>query len=176
MKDAPSSTKKHDSAGLTYKDSGVVIDAGNALVERIKPAAAATRRTGSMAGLGGFGGLFDLKATGYRDPILVSATDGCKRRQQRQGHPDSKSEDSARDCLFHRRPPSETRLLPLPVTQSTRQIQRDHASCDRVQHRFEQRRQGRPRDSALRSGSRSRPKPGPCRSRARAAVVGALGT
>jgi phosphoribosylformylglycinamidine cyclo-ligase len=62
--------------GLTYADAGVDIDAGNALVERIKPAAAATRRPGTMAGLGGFGALFDLRAAGYQDPILVAATDG----------------------------------------------------------------------------------------------------
>ena len=52
------------------------IDAGNALVEAIKPLAKGTARPGSEAGLGGFGGLFDLKAAGYRDPILVAATDG----------------------------------------------------------------------------------------------------
>ena len=52
------------------------ISAGNALVERIKPLAAATRRAGSMSGLGGFGGLFDLQACGYRDPLLVATTDG----------------------------------------------------------------------------------------------------
>ncbi|MCI5050012.1 MAG: phosphoribosylformylglycinamidine cyclo-ligase [Rickettsiales bacterium] len=52
------------------------IDAGNQLVDRIKPAAASTKRTGSMGALGGFGGLFDLKACGYKDPILVSGTDG----------------------------------------------------------------------------------------------------
>jgi phosphoribosylformylglycinamidine cyclo-ligase len=62
--------------GLTYADAGVDIDAGNALVERIKPAAKRTARAGSMAGLGGFGALFDLKAAGYTDPILVAATDG----------------------------------------------------------------------------------------------------
>jgi phosphoribosylformylglycinamidine cyclo-ligase len=62
--------------GLTYADAGVDIDAGNALVERIKPAARRTMRTGVMGGLGGFGALFDLKAAGYRDPILVAATDG----------------------------------------------------------------------------------------------------
>jgi phosphoribosylformylglycinamidine cyclo-ligase len=64
------------SNGLTYAEAGVDIDAGNALVERIKPAAAATRRPGVMSGLGGFGGLFDLKAAGFSDPILVAATDG----------------------------------------------------------------------------------------------------
>ena len=62
--------------GLTYADAGVDIDAGNALVERITPAAAATARPGVMAGLGGFGALFDLKAAGDADPILVAATDG----------------------------------------------------------------------------------------------------
>ena len=62
--------------GLSYKDAGVDIDAGNALVDRIKPAAARTKRAGVMAGLGGFGGLFDLKAAGFEDPILVAATDG----------------------------------------------------------------------------------------------------
>lgn len=62
--------------GLTYADAGVDIDAGNALVERIKPAAKRTARPGTMAGLGGFGALFDLKAAGYADPILVAATDG----------------------------------------------------------------------------------------------------
>jgi len=62
--------------GLSYAAAGVDIDAGNALVEAIKPAAKATSRPGVMAGLGGFGALFDLKAAGYTDPILVAATDG----------------------------------------------------------------------------------------------------
>ena len=62
--------------GVTYADAGVDIDAGNALVERIKPAAKRTSRPGVMAGLGGFGALFDLKGAGYIDPILVAATDG----------------------------------------------------------------------------------------------------
>jgi phosphoribosylformylglycinamidine cyclo-ligase len=62
--------------GLTYADAGVDIDAGNELVERIKPAAASTKRAGVMDGLGGFGAMFDLKAAGYNDPILVAATDG----------------------------------------------------------------------------------------------------
>ena len=61
---------------LTYKDAGVDIDAGEELVDRIKPMAASTKRPGSDASLGGFGGLFDLKAAGYNDPILVAATDG----------------------------------------------------------------------------------------------------
>jgi phosphoribosylformylglycinamidine cyclo-ligase len=62
--------------GITYADAGVDIDAGNELVERIKPAAKRTNRPGVMAGLGGFGALFDLKAAGYTDPVLVAATDG----------------------------------------------------------------------------------------------------
>ena len=62
--------------GITYADAGVDIDAGNDLVERIKPAAKRTNRSGVMAGLGGFGALFDLKDAGYSDPILVAATDG----------------------------------------------------------------------------------------------------
>ena len=62
--------------GLTYADAGVDIDAGNTLVERIKPAAKRTNRSGVMAGLGGFGAMFDLKGAGFTDPILVAATDG----------------------------------------------------------------------------------------------------
>ncbi len=62
--------------GLTYAEAGVDIDAGAALVEAIKPLAKATRRPGAEAGLGGFGALFDLKAAGYDDPLLVSTTDG----------------------------------------------------------------------------------------------------
>lgn len=61
---------------LTYRDAGVDIDAGAALVEAIKPAAAATQRPGVMDGLGGFGAMFDLRAAGFKDPILVAATDG----------------------------------------------------------------------------------------------------
>jgi phosphoribosylformylglycinamidine cyclo-ligase len=64
------------STGRTYKDAGVDIDAGDALVEAIKPLAAATRRVGADAALGGFGALFDLKAAGFKDPILVASTDG----------------------------------------------------------------------------------------------------
>ncbi|KAA8608634.1 phosphoribosylformylglycinamidine cyclo-ligase [Salipiger aestuarii] len=62
--------------GITYADAGVDIDAGNALVDRIKPAAKRTTRPGTMSGLGGFGALFDLKGAGYCDPVLVAATDG----------------------------------------------------------------------------------------------------
>ena len=62
--------------GISYRDAGVDIDAGNALVERIKPAAAATKRPGVMDALGGFGALFDPRAAGFDDPVLVAATDG----------------------------------------------------------------------------------------------------
>ncbi len=61
---------------MTYRAAGVDIDAGDALVERIKPLARSTNRTGVMGGLGGFGALFDLKAAGFTDPVLVSSTDG----------------------------------------------------------------------------------------------------
>ncbi len=59
-----------------YKDSGVDIEAGDALVEKIKPMAKSTHRSGIMGGLGGFGALFDVKAAGYQDPVIVSSTDG----------------------------------------------------------------------------------------------------
>jgi phosphoribosylformylglycinamidine cyclo-ligase len=62
--------------GITYANAGVDIDAGNALVDRIKPAAKRTNRSGVMSGLGGFGALFDLKDAGFVDPVLVAATDG----------------------------------------------------------------------------------------------------
>src|SRR5437588_8444041 len=61
---------------LTYADAGVSIDAGNALVKAIGPLARSTARSGADAELGGFGGLFDLKAAGYEDPLLVAANDG----------------------------------------------------------------------------------------------------
>src|SRR6476469_5018029 len=61
---------------LTYADAGVSIDAGNALVKAIGPLARSTARPGADAELGGFGGLFDLKAAGYVDPLLVAANDG----------------------------------------------------------------------------------------------------
>ena len=64
------------SNGLSYKQAGVDIDAGNALVEAIKPAVRSTRRPGADAEIGGFGGLFDLKAAGFKDPVLVAANDG----------------------------------------------------------------------------------------------------
>lgn len=61
---------------MTYREAGVDIDAGEALVEAIKPLAKSTARSGSDAGLGGFGAFFDVKAAGYRDPLLVATTDG----------------------------------------------------------------------------------------------------
>lgn len=64
------------SNGLSYKQAGVDIDAGNALVEAIKPAVRSTRRPGADGEIGGFGGLFDLKAAGFIDPVLVAANDG----------------------------------------------------------------------------------------------------
>lgn len=62
--------------GLSYRDAGVDIDAGNRLVDLIKPLTRATARAGADGTIGGFGGVFDLKAAGYRDPLLVAATDG----------------------------------------------------------------------------------------------------
>ena len=62
--------------GLTYAQAGVDIDAGNRMVELIKPLVRATARPGADAEIGGFGGIFDLKRAGYRDPVLVAATDG----------------------------------------------------------------------------------------------------
>ena len=62
--------------GLTYKDAGVSIDAGNALVKAIGPLARSTARPGADAALGGFGGIFDLKSCGFHDPLLVAANDG----------------------------------------------------------------------------------------------------
>ena len=62
--------------GLTYGDAGVDIDAGNRLVERIKPLVKATARLGADADIGGFGGVFDLARTRFKDPLLVAATDG----------------------------------------------------------------------------------------------------
>lgn len=71
----------HDDAAaikgwISYDAAGVSIEAGDALVDAIKPAAGQTHRAGVLGGLGGFGALFDLKAAGYRDPVLVSCTDG----------------------------------------------------------------------------------------------------
>lgn len=61
---------------ITYANSGVNIETGNKLIDIIKPSVASTKRPGVMGSIGGFGGLFDLKSCNYKDPILVSATDG----------------------------------------------------------------------------------------------------
>jgi phosphoribosylamine--glycine ligase/phosphoribosylformylglycinamidine cyclo-ligase len=61
---------------LTYAQAGVSVDAGNSLVETIKPYVRSTRRPGADGEIGGFGGVFDLKEAGYIDPVLVSGTDG----------------------------------------------------------------------------------------------------
>lgn len=65
-----------EQTGLDYRAAGVDIEAGDDLVDAIKPLARATNRKGTMGGLGGFGALFDLKAAGFKDPVLVSTTDG----------------------------------------------------------------------------------------------------
>jgi len=67
---------REEKSGLTYADAGVDIDAGNRMVENIKPLVRATARPGSNSEIGGFGGLFDLRAAGFRDPVLVAANDG----------------------------------------------------------------------------------------------------
>jgi len=69
-------SKTENPAGLSYLDAGVDIDAGNELVERIKPAVKSTHRSGVVSGLGGFGGLFQLDTARYKEPLLVSGTDG----------------------------------------------------------------------------------------------------
>ena len=71
MKDSSMSEK-----GLTYADAGVDIDKGDRLIDRIKPLVKATRRAGADGSIGGFGGAFDLKAAGFKDPVLISGTDG----------------------------------------------------------------------------------------------------
>ena len=65
-----------DNTSLTYASAGVSVDNGNSLVNVIKPYVKATRRVGADADIGGFGGVFDIKALNYQDPILVSGTDG----------------------------------------------------------------------------------------------------
>ena len=88
--------------GLTYSDAGVDIDAGNSLVERIKPAARRTSRPGTMAGLGGFGALFDLRAAGFTEPILVAATDGVGTKLRigiDTGHVDTLGVDLVAMCV-----------------------------------------------------------------------------
>ena len=88
--------------GISYRDAGVDIDAGNALVERIKPAAAATKRPGVMDALGGFGALFDPRAAGFDDPVLVAATDGVGTKLRiaiDTGHLDGIGQDLVAMCV-----------------------------------------------------------------------------
>lgn len=91
-----------DRTTLSYRQAGVDIDAGAALVDRIKPLAASTQRAGVMGGLGGFGALFDLKQTGYRDPVLVAATDGVGTKLKiaiESGHHDTVGIDLVAMCV-----------------------------------------------------------------------------
>jgi phosphoribosylformylglycinamidine cyclo-ligase len=78
MKSPPPSQNdgRPQEGALTYRDAGVDIDAGDRMVDLIKPMTASTRRPGADGSIGGFGGLFDLKAAGFRDPVLVSGADG----------------------------------------------------------------------------------------------------
>ena len=76
MSDTSDSRRDGLQSGLTYADAGVDIDAGEMLVDAIKPLAKSTRRPGAEASLGGFGALFDLKAAGFEDPLIVATTDG----------------------------------------------------------------------------------------------------
>ncbi|MEO1469599.1 MAG: phosphoribosylformylglycinamidine cyclo-ligase [Pseudomonadota bacterium] len=101
MTDAPPESPQRPNR-LTYAEAGVDIAAGNALVDRIKPAAAATARAGVMAGLGGFGGLFDLSEAGYTDPVLVAATDGVGTKLRiaiDTGHVDTIGQDLVAMCV-----------------------------------------------------------------------------
>jgi phosphoribosylformylglycinamidine cyclo-ligase len=88
--------------GMTYRDAGVDIEAGDALVERIKPAARATLRPGVLGGLGGFGALFDPRAAGFTDPILVATTDGVGTKLRvaiEAGRPDVKGGGVGQDLV-----------------------------------------------------------------------------
>ena len=88
--------------GLTYAQAGVDIDAGAALVEAIKPLAKSTRRPGADAALGGFGALFDLKAAGFKDPLIVSTTDGVGTKLKiaiDSGHHDTVGIDLVAMCV-----------------------------------------------------------------------------
>ncbi len=88
--------------GLTYRDAGVNVDAGNALVDRIKADTSSTNRAGSLGAIGGFGGLFDPKAAGYDDPLLVAATDGVGTKLTRAadvGRHDTVGQDLVAMCV-----------------------------------------------------------------------------
>ncbi len=91
-----------DAHGNSYKAAGVDIDAGAALVEAIRPLAEATERPGAASDLGGFGGLFDLKAAGFKDPVLVSGTDGVGTKilvAEAAGHHDAIGVDLVAMCV-----------------------------------------------------------------------------
>ena len=99
MKDHPADKA---ATGLTYAAAGVDIDAGNDLVDRIKPLVRATRRRGADAEIGGFGGIFDLKAAGFTDPILVAANDGVGTKVKiaiESGHHDDIGIDLVAMCV-----------------------------------------------------------------------------
>ncbi|WP_419910630.1 phosphoribosylformylglycinamidine cyclo-ligase [Hoeflea sp.] len=88
--------------GLTYSDAGVDIDAGNRLVDRIKPHIRSTRRAGADGEIGGFGGLFDLQAAGFKDPVLVAANDGVGTKLKiaiDSGHHDTLGIDLVAMCV-----------------------------------------------------------------------------
>ena len=100
--------------GFTYAEAGVDIDAGNAMVEALKPLVRATRRPGADAEIGGFGGLFDLKAAGFRDPILVAANDGVGTKVKiaiDQHYPLAEAAQAHRD-LEARKTTGQTVLVP----------------------------------------------------------------
>ena len=89
-------------SGLTYAEAGVDIDAGNSLVEKIKPLVRSTRRPGADGEIGGFGGLFDLKAAGFSDPVLVAANDGVGTKLKvaiEAGHHDTVGVDLVAMCV-----------------------------------------------------------------------------
>lgn len=93
---------RDNNKGISYADAGVDIDAGNALVDAISPLAAATKRTGVMGAIGGFGGLFDLKAAGFIDPVLVAANDGVGTKLKiaiETGHHDTIGIDLVAMCV-----------------------------------------------------------------------------
>ena len=75
MKNSPDGASS-ESAGLSYADAGVNIDAGNELVQKIKPLVARTKRPGVLGGIGGFGGMFELPVEKYQQPVMVSGADG----------------------------------------------------------------------------------------------------
>jgi phosphoribosylformylglycinamidine cyclo-ligase len=100
--EAMSEDKNGSNQPMTYRSAGVDIDAGNALVEAIKPFVKQTARAGADSALGGFGGLFDLKAAGFKDPILVAANDGVGTKLKiaiETGHHDTIGIDLVAMCV-----------------------------------------------------------------------------